>query len=113
MFETYKGRIEFIMVYIREAHPIDGRMPMEFGLIEDPVTDAERHGVAKQCVAGMDLSIPAVVDKIDDAVNHAYAGWPERLFLVDAKGEINYAGGSGPFGFKPDELEAAIKKLVK
>jgi hypothetical protein len=53
--------------------------------------------------------MPAVVDKLDDAVNQAYGGWPDRLYLVGKDGKIAYAGGQGPFLFKPDELEAAIE----
>ncbi len=52
--------------------------------------------------------IQAVVDGVDDVANQAYAGWPDRLYLVGKAGKIAYAGGRGPFGFKPDELEAAI-----
>ena len=38
MYAKYKDRVEFVVVYIREAHPIDGHLPMEFGMIEDPIT---------------------------------------------------------------------------
>lgn len=78
-------------------------------LVEDPINAKERHEVATQCVTALDLkTITAVVDRIDDAVNQAYSGWPDRLYLVGKDGKIAYAGGRGPFGFKPDELETAI-----
>ena len=112
MYETYKDKVAFFVVYIREAHPIDGSMPMEFGMIEDPITSAERTLVAKQCVVGMKLAMPAVVDKMDDAVSLSYHGWPERLYLVGKDGNVAYAGGPGPFQFEPDELDAAIKKAL-
>ena len=112
MYETYKDKVAFFVVYIREAHPIDGDMPMEFGMIEDPINFKERSKVAQQCVAGMKLAMPAVVDKLDDAVSLAYHGWPERLYLVGKDGKVAYAGGPGPFQFEPDELEAAIRKTV-
>ena len=112
MYETYKDRVEFLIVYIREAHPIDGNMPMEFEMIEDPITIVERLKVAKQCVSGLKFSMPAVVDRLDDAVSLAYHGWPERLYLVGKDGKIVYVGGSGPFDFEPDELGDAIRKLV-
>ena len=85
---------------------------MEYGMVEDPITASERSAVARRCMEEMKLPIPALVDKMDDAVNLAYSGWPERLYLVDKKGKIAYAGGPGPFGFEPDELDAAIRKLV-
>lgn len=38
-------------------------------------------------------------------MNAAYAGWPERLVIVDVEGKIAYTGAPGPWGFKPSELE--------
>ena len=85
---------------------------MEFGMIEDPINDGERQAVAKRCMTALELPMRGVVDRIDDKVNNAYSGWPERLFLVGTDGKIAYSGGPGPFGFEPDELEAAIRKAV-
>ena len=79
MFEAYKKDVEFFGVDIREAHAIDSRLPMEFGMIEDPVTELERLTVASECMADLELPFPAIVDKMDDAVNLAYHGWPDRL----------------------------------
>ena len=110
MFETYKKDVEFYVVYIREAHAIDSRLPMEFGMLEDPITNFERVAVASQCMTELNLPIPAVVDKMDDAVNLAYHAWPDRLYLVGKDGRISYAGGSGPFLFLPELLNEAIQK---
>lgn len=52
--------------------------------------------------------IPAVIDRIDDMVNAAYQAHPDRLYLVGIDGKIRYAGGRGPFGFSPSELEVGI-----
>ena len=69
----------------------------------------ERSQRAQQCSATLKLSIPAVVDKEDNKVNAAYAGWPERLVIVGSDGRIAYYGGPGPFGFRPAEVEAWLK----
>lgn len=78
-------------------------------LIEDPISTLERANVAAQCVADLDLPMPALVDGVNDAVNQAYQGWPDRLFLVGRDGRIAYSGGRGPFFFAPDALEDAIQ----
>ena len=109
MYEAYKGEVEFYIVYIREAHAIDSRSPMTFGMVEDPIDLAERSSVASKCVAELDLPMPALVDKLDDKVNQAYRGWPDRLYLVGTDGRLTYAGGRGPFFFSVDEWEMAIK----
>ncbi len=109
--------MQFFVVYIREAHAIDGEMPAQGAgapLVEDPLTLDERRHVATQCVATLDLApIPALVDGIDDAVNDAYHAWPDRLYLIGKDGKVAYQGGMGPFGFEPDELEHAIRVELK
>ena len=113
MHAAYGERVQFFVVYIREAHAIDSRSPSGGGtnpIVEDPRTLLERRQVAAVCLAKLDLEgIPALVDDVDDTVNAAYAAWPDRLYLIDPAGKIAYHGGRGPFGFLPDELEAAIQ----
>lgn len=102
------------MVYIREAHALDGRAPLGGGadpIVEDPMTLIERQRVAKTCMSRLAMEpMPALVDDVDDAVNEDYEAWPDRLYLVGGDGRIAYRGGPGPFGFAPSELEAAIKR---
>ncbi len=86
---------------------------MQFGMVEDPVTLKERASVATQCVQDLELPMPALLDKLDDAVNQAYRGWPDRLFLVGTDGKIKYSGGRGPFFFAPEAWAAAIEKTVE
>lgn len=83
-------------------------------MIEDPITDKERSSVASQCVKELKLDmIPALIDRMDDRVNKAYQGHPDRLFLVGKDGKMSYSGARGPSGFKTEELEAAIKIELK
>jgi hypothetical protein len=108
--------VHFLVVYVREAHPEDGWVIAEnrrSGLaVHDPTTDEERRAVATTCAVRLKMSIPMVVDGVDNAVTSAYGGWPDRLYLVGRDGRIAFQGGEGPFGFKPVELERAIKREV-
>ena len=45
------------------------------------------------------------MDKEDNKVNAAYAGWPDRMVVIGADGKVAYYGGKGPQGFKPQEVE--------
>ncbi len=114
MYEQYKGDVEFLVVYIREAHAIDSRSPMQTKeMIEDPINLIERTAVAKICLTKMELRpIPAVVDRLDDKTNSAYKGWPDRMFLVGRDGKMAYSGGRGPFGFSTEDLTKAIDKEI-
>jgi type I thyroxine 5'-deiodinase len=58
------------------------------------------------------LEMPALVDEMDDAVATAYAGMPERLYLIGRDGRIAYKGGVGPMFFQPGDWEQAIAKYL-
>jgi hypothetical protein len=73
-------------------------------------TFAARCETAELCAATLKLSIPAVVDREDNRVNRAYAGWPDRLVVVGVDGRIAYYGPPGPGGFKPAEVEEWLRK---
>jgi hypothetical protein len=104
--------VQFLVVYIREAHAIDSSSPLGgegMPIFEDPVSLEERNGVAKVCMTQLALEpMPALVDGLDDAVSLAYAAYPDRLYLVGRDGRIAYHGFEGPMGFDVDELELAI-----
>ena len=105
------------MVYIREAHPTDGwqvRANEQQGiLVEQPKSLEERIEIATQMCTALKIKLPPLVDTLDDKVNKAYSAWPDRLYLVGRDGRIAYQGGPGPRGFRPDELEAAIKQELR
>ena len=114
MQKKYKDKVEFFIVYIREAHPTDGRQVgsnvREKILVTQPKTIKERTEIAAQMCTKLDISIPTLIDGIDNAVGNAYSGMPDRLYLVGSDGKIAYRGGPGPFGFRPAELQTAIGK---
>ncbi len=119
LYERYKERAKFYLVYVREAHPTDGwwmtsnqRIGIE---VPQPTTDAERFIVAATCRAHLgldDSDLPFLVDTVDDRVGAAYSGMPNRLYLIDREGKIAFKNGRGPFGFNPRELEQALVLML-
>jgi hypothetical protein len=95
------------VIYLREAHPNPNRVP-------DPKTLEERRRVAREFAEKVKLSIPILVDTIDDQVNRSYAGWPDRVYVIDAQGRIALKGGPGPGGFTPAvrAAPAVLDKLL-
>jgi hypothetical protein len=82
-------------------------------VFRQPTNFAERQSAARRCRETLKLSLPCVVDTIDNAVDNLYAGWPERIFVIDRDGTIAYAGKQGPWGFKPEEAELTLRRLLK
>lgn len=116
LYERYRDRAKFFLVYVREAHPTDGwwmnsnrRVGVE---VAQPRTNAERREVAATCQQHLNLDLPFLVDTTDDAVGARYSGMPNRLYLIDREGEIAFKSGRGPFGFRPRQLEQALVLLM-
>jgi len=113
---AYKDQVQFYIVYIREAHPARGwQVPdnlIEDILYDEPTTDDERTAVAAACQIGLDLHMPMLIDGIDNDIDEKYVGLPMRLFLVDGKGKIAYAGEKGPWGWDDMAFEKALTKIV-
>lgn len=116
MFQQYKDRAAFLAIYVREAHPTDGwrssfndKVGIAFA---QPKRFEDRVDIARQCCRSLKMSMPLLVDHIDDRVGHAYSGMPDRLYVIDRKGRVAYKSGRGPFGFKPGEMEQSLVMLL-
>jgi thiol-disulfide isomerase/thioredoxin len=112
VYSRFKDKANFVMVYVREAHPTDGwKMDSNarFGVkAVQPKTYEERVGVCTQFEKLIKPGMSVVVDDITDPVGKAYSGMPARLYIIDPQGKVAYKGGRGPFGFKPSEMEQAL-----
>ncbi len=78
-------------------------------LIEQPKTDEERQEAANICTTALDISMPTILDKIDDRTANAYAAFPDRIYVVGADGDIAFKGRPGPAGFDVPEARAALE----
>lgn len=117
MYQEYRDRADFVFVYIKEAHPDDGWQldsnKTDDVVFAEPTTWEQRQGIATTSCERLNLSMPVVVDTMDNTVDNLYAGWPERMYVVDRNGNIAYAGQKGPWGFKPQEVERALKRVLR
>lgn len=126
LYAQYHDRVQFLNIYIREAHPKDGwwlgarltRKLFEFYAPKvsmrhyDPQNIEERRAVAGECETALEYGIHTYVDEMDDHVNQTYAAWPTRLYLIGLDGRVVYPGAIGPIGMKPNELKNAIDEYL-
>ncbi|MBE0411884.1 MAG: hypothetical protein IBX69_19315 [Anaerolineales bacterium] len=126
LYARYHEQIQFLTIYIREAHPVDGwwlgkglmgkliqrYAPKAAQNVYDPKTIEERRKVAGECAQALQYGIHTYVDEMDDAINKAFAAAPTRLYLIGLDGKVVYAGRLGPWGFKPAELQRAIENYL-
>ncbi|KAA6463085.1 hypothetical protein DYQ86_07080 [Acidobacteria bacterium AB60] len=112
--EQYKDKVSFYAVYILEAHPTDvwemQSNVRDHVLFASPKNEGERFSVAGACVRKLGIRFPALVDALDNQVEAAYTGWPDRLYLIAPGGRVLYKSKPGPFGFNPEDLAVALQK---
>ena len=77
MRAKYGDRVDFLTLYIKEAHPTD-EWQMPSNESEDvcylqPRTTQQRIDVAKDFVERFHYDVPLLVDPIEDETNHLYA----------------------------------------
>lgn len=100
MYRGYKDRVEFFLVYVREIHPSDGwQLPAnetDNVLIKQPQTRDERAKAARSCRTGLKLTMPFLMDGIDDAAQKAWHAYPGREWLIGEDGRIVYRGARAP-----------------
>lgn len=109
-FRRYKDQAEFVMIYVREAHPAEtGAIPENkaLGPIPAPTNLHERSQLAQTCATNLHLQMPLLVDDMDDSTAERYQSWPERLYVVGSDGRIAYAG----FGSVQLNMPAMCEKL--
>ena len=115
LFQKYRDRAAFYIIYIQEAHPVDAwQVPTNVKdnvLVASPVTAEDRRFVADKCVRDLGIEFPALVDGPDNSVERAYTGWPDRLYVIGADGRVAYKSAPGPFGFRPEEVEAVLVRF--
>jgi hypothetical protein len=72
----------------------------------------ERTDAAAACGRTLDLTMPIAVDSIDNKVGRAYAGWPNRMVVVDTNGNILFASDPSPRGTDAVRLRHWLKENV-
>ena len=90
--EFGEDEVKWVMIYTKEAHPTDGwalDMNARAGIeLAQHKTDAQRLECATLAAKELELDLLILVDDIGNKVADAYAGHPNRGFVLDAKGKI-------------------------
>ncbi|HLH20750.1 MAG TPA: tetratricopeptide repeat protein [Bryobacteraceae bacterium] len=117
--ERYGGRVDFRLVYIREAHAGGGQNQWQStinqreGIDLAPArTAAEKKEHAALCLRKLELPFALTVDGMDAAAERAYAAWPSRLYLVGRDGKVAYETRLGELDFRAEDVDRAIRAML-
>ena len=102
---------DFITIYIREAHPIDGwYTPGGYDIYQHKTID-DRIAAAKQ-LEDYGVPCPILLDTMDNEGVYQYAAQPEALYIIE--NGIIKAKGLGPReGYDPERVREWLENYVK
>ena len=127
VYKKFRSEVDFMMIYVREAHPTDKwwlaetkfmRFIMNWSNsypsydLDEPETLQERREAALACQAKLLEDMPVFVDNMDNKVDLTYVAWPTRVYFLGKDGKVQYESGLGPYGLSPEDLEKELSRYL-
>jgi len=111
--EKYKDQVDFLGVYISEAHA-QNEWPLGVKFcITQPKELHQRLEIANKFVNDYNFKIPMLVDTMGNQFETTFAAWPERFYIVDDGKLYHIAEPSNEFGFDRMSISASLYRLFK
>lgn len=107
----FAANVDFVVIYIEEAHPTDGWAFSNNFDIKNHRTIEDRIDAAKQ-LQTIGVNCPIVVDEMSNKANIIYGGFYERLYIL-LDDLVVYEGQRGPVGYDLHEMERWLDDNVK
>lgn len=85
----YRGRVHSFLVYSREAHPFIGTREYT----RHPATIEDREKAARDLIADSGLTMPVLIDQLDNKVEKVCGSIPSRILVIDSAGKVAYLSG--------------------
>ncbi len=117
MYARYSDRVQFIIIYTIEAHPVGCPSPYSGeewtssastdaagSPLTQPETYDERLAHASQMVQELEISVPVLIDEMDNPVWCTYGPAPNIAYLIGTGGSIV----EKEQWYQPQQMEAAI-----
>jgi len=82
VFAKYKDRVDFLTIYLREAHAQDIWPLGQHVVVTSHKCIDDRIAVANEFIKANSWRLPTVVDTMEDCFMHTYWAHPERFFVL-------------------------------
>ncbi len=121
LYEKYKGRASFYILYTVEAHPSGSPSPYsgkewvteenqrEQILVPQPSSYDERANLVSQCRQALHITVPTLIDDMDNAVWAEYGKAPNAAYLIDSSGKVQLRQG----WFEPASFEQTFLEIMQ
>ncbi len=117
LYERFRDRVDFRLVYIREAHPegewkstVNTRQGVS---LPEASGERERGEHAALCRQRLAIRFEALLDGMDGAAEKAFAAFPSRAFVIDRAGTVTYETALDEESLRPEALAAALEAAAR
>jgi peroxiredoxin len=102
LYDEYNGDdVQFLFVYVREAHPGEDLPAHES--VDDKLAAAEKLRDEE------DIEMPIIVDDLKGSIHRKYAKLPNPTYIIDKSGRIAFRA----LWTQPDRVEDALEELLE
>jgi peroxiredoxin len=102
LYKKFAGQdVEFLFVYVREAHPGE-RLPAHRSL-------AEKVKAAELFREQEEITFPILIDELSGKVHRRYGSLPNPTYIVDRSGRIAFRSLST----RPEAVREALEELIE
>jgi len=108
-YDLYKQHLDFLLVYINEAHASDGWRLGNFVDIPNHKCIEDRKKAANMLINKFGLRLPVVLDTMTNEFDKAFAVWPERYYIAYEDQMVFVAEPTHEFGFDRTVLHRQIR----
>ena len=111
MVEDYQEKINFLVLYVAEAHPLDLEATGSAKRSSKSSDEECRIKSAKSLIESASLKCSVAVDLVTNSAAKAYGVKFDRLYII-RNGIVYYQGGPGPVKYSIKELEKQLLELM-
>jgi glutathione peroxidase-family protein len=102
LYDHFRGdEIEFLFVYVREAHPGER--------IRAHRSQSEKIEAARVLRDEENMEMPVLVDDVRGTIHRKYSRLPNPAFLIDKSGRVAFRS----MWTRPEQLQSAIEELLE
>lgn len=117
MYERYKDRAYFFMIYTKESHPNEEWVISKSGAnhkycIKQAETLRERKTTAQEFINCFDWKIPLFLDNMQNTCCETYLAHHMRIFFISTNNTIKFKTGLRVWNFKPTVIDEWMAKYL-